>query len=159
MGRVGAPFGIKGWIKVQPYTESLDNLFDYDVWQINQGAAWQDFEVEEAAIHGDGLIAKLAGIEERDQAFALRGKEIAVNREQLPEPATGEYYWNDLIGMAVFNREGVVLGQVTGLMETGSHDVLVVKGERERLIPFADAYVARVDQLGRRIEVDWELDW
>ena len=159
MGRVGAPFGIRGWIKVQPYTESLDSLFDYDVWQINQGAAWQDFEVEEAAIHGDGLIAKLVGIEERDQAFALRGKEIAVNREQLPEPAANEYYWNDLIGMTVFNREGVELGQVTGLMETGSHDVLVVKGERERLIPFADAYVARVDQLGRRIEVNWELDW
>ncbi len=159
MGRIGAPFGIKGWIKIQPYTESLDSLIDYDVWQINQGAAWQDFEVEEAAVHGDGVIAKLLGIEDRDQAFALRGKEIAVNREQLPEPAANEYYWNDLIGMTVFNREGVELGQVTGLMETGSHDVLVIKGERERLIPFADAYVAHVDQLDRRIEVNWEPDW
>ena len=69
MGRVGAPFGIKGWIKVQPYTESLDNLFDYDVWQINQGAAWQDFEVEEAAIHGDGLIAKLARDRRKGSGF------------------------------------------------------------------------------------------
>jgi 16S rRNA processing protein RimM len=159
MGRLGAPFGIKGWIKVQPYTETPDSLFDYDIWQVGRDENWRDFEVEEAAIHGDGLIAKLAGIDDRDQAFALRGREIAVNREELPEAAENEYYWNDLIGLTVVNREGVELGQVAGLMETGSQDVLVVKGDRERLIPFVDAYVTRVDMPGKRIEVDWELDW
>jgi 16S rRNA processing protein RimM len=159
MGRIGAPFGIKGWIKVQPYTETRDSLFDYDVWQVGEGEGWQEFEVEEAAVHGDGLIAKLAGIEDREKAFALRGREIAVNREELPQAAENEYYWSDLIGLTVVTRQGVELGQVAGLMETGSHDVLVVKGERERLIPFADAYVARVDLPGRRIEVDWEPDW
>lgn len=159
MGRLGAPFGIKGWIKVQPYTETLDSLFDYDIWQIGRNEAWQDFEVEDAAVHGDGLVAKLAGIDDRDQAFALRGREVAVNREELPEAAENEYYWNDLIGLTVVNREGVELGKVAGLMETGSHDVLVVKGEREHLIPFADKYVTQVDLPGRRIEVDWGLDW
>lgn len=159
MGRIGAPFGIKGWIKIQPYTETLDSLFDYDVWQISLGEEWQDFEVDEAAVHGDGLIAKLVGIEDRDQAFALRGKEIAVNREELPEAAKDEFYWNDLIGLSVINRQGVELGQVAGLMETGSHDVLVVQGDRERLIPFTDAYVGRVDLTGRRIEVDWDPEW
>ena len=159
MGRLGAPFGIKGWIKVQPYTETPDSLFDYDIWQVGRDETWQDFEVEEAAIHGDGLIAKLAGIDDRDQAFALRGREIAVNREELPEAAEDEYYWNDLIGLTVVNRAGVELGQVAGLMETGSQDVLVVKGDRERLIPFVDAYVTRVDMPGKRIDVDWELDW
>lgn len=159
MGRIGAPFGIKGWVKVQPYTETLDSLFDYDVWQLGRGEGWQDIEVEEAAVHGDGLIAKLVGIESREQAFALRGREVAVNREELPEAAENEYYWNDLIGLTVVNRQGMELGQVAGLMETGSHDVLVVKGERERLIPFADAYVTSVDLPGRRIEVDWEGDW
>jgi len=159
MGRLGAPFGIKGWIKVQPYTETPDSLFDYDIWQIGRDETWQDFEVEEAAIHGDGLIAKLAGIDDRDQAFALRGRDVAVNREELPEAGKDEYYWNDLIGLTVVNRAGVELGQVAGLMETGSQDVLVVKGDRERLIPFVDAYVTRVDMPGKRIEVDWELDW
>jgi 16S rRNA processing protein RimM len=159
MGRIGAPFGIKGWIKVQPYTETLDSLFDYDLWQVGRSEGWQDFAVEEAAVHGDGLIAKLVGIDNREQAFALRGREIAVNREELPQTAENEYYWNDLIGLTVVNGQGVELGQVAGLMETGSHDVLVVKGERERLIPFADAYVASVDLPGRRIEVDWEADW
>jgi 16S rRNA processing protein RimM len=159
MGRLGAPFGIKGWIKVQPYTETPDSLFDYDIWQVGRDENWQDFEVEEAAIHGDGLIVKLAGIDDRDQAFALRGREIAVNREELPEAAEDEYYWNDLIGLTVVDRAGVELGQVAGLMETGSQDVLVVKGDRERLIPFVDAYVTRVDMPGKRIDVDWELDW
>jgi 16S rRNA processing protein RimM len=159
MGRIGAPFGIKGWIKVQPYTETLASLFDYDLWQVAQSEGWQDFAVEEAAVHGDSLIAKLVGIDNREQAFALRGREIAVNREELPQTLRVEYYWNDLIGLTVVNRQGVELGQVAGLMETGSHDVLVVKGERERLIPFADAYVTGVDLPGGRIGVDWEADW
>jgi 16S rRNA processing protein RimM len=159
MGRLGAPFGVKGWIKVQPYTETLDSLFDYDIWQIGRNETWQTFEVEDAAVHGDGLIAKFAGIDDRDQAFALRGREIAVNREELPATSEDEYYWNDLIGLTVVNREGVELGKVDKLMETGSHDVLVVKGDREHLIPFVDAYVTRVAMPGRRIEVDWELDW
>jgi 16S rRNA processing protein RimM len=159
MGRIGAPFGIKGWIKVQPYTETLDSLFDYDTWFVGQDDNGQDFEVEDAAVHGSALVAKLAGIDDRDQAFALRGREIAVNRDDLPAPAEDEYYWNDLIGLTVVNRAGVELGNVTKLMETGSHDVLVVQGDRERLIPFAGAYVIRVDIPGKRLEVDWELDW
>jgi 16S rRNA processing protein RimM len=159
MGRIGAPFGIMGWLKVQPFTETLDSLLDYDLWQIGQGESWQDFEVEEAAVHGAGLVAKLAGVDSREQASALRGREIAVNREDLPRTADSEYYWNDLIGLTVVNRQGVELGQVAGLMETGSHDVLVVRGERERLIPFADAYVTNVDLSGKRIEVDWEANW
>lgn len=159
MGRIGAPFGIKGWIKIQPYTEALDGLAGYETWQIGRDGGWQAFSLEEAAVHGDGLIAKLAGIDDRDQAFALSGSEVAVNREELPGPADNEFYWNDLIGLTVVNRQGVNLGKVAGLMETGSHDVLVVRGERERLIPFADAYVAGVDLPGRRIEVDWGPDW
>jgi 16S rRNA processing protein RimM len=159
MGRIGAPFGIKGWIKVQPYTETLDSLFDYDFWHVGRDENWQDFEVEEAAVHGDGLIAKLVGIDNREQAFALRGREVAVNRQALPQTAENEYYWTDLIGLTVVNQQGVELGQVAGLMETGSQDVLVVKGDRERLIPFVDAYVTRVDMPGERIDVDWEPDW
>jgi 16S rRNA processing protein RimM len=159
MGRLGAPFGVKGWIKVQPYTETLDSLFEYDNWQIGRGATWQTVEVEDAAVHGDGLIAKLAGVDDRDQAFALRGKEIAVNRDELPATLENEYYWNDLIGLAVVNRKGIELGKVVRLMETGSHDVLVVKGETEHLIPFANVYVTKVDLPSRQIEVDWEPDW
>jgi 16S rRNA processing protein RimM len=159
MGRIGAPFGIKGWIKVQPFTEALDGLLDYDVWHIGQHENWQDFEVEDAAVHGDALVAKLVGVDDRDQAFAVCGREIAVYREDLPETSEDEFYWNDLIGLRVVNRDGVELGNVAGLRETGSHDTLVVNGDRERMIPFADAYVLRVDLLGRQIEVDWELDW
>ncbi|MGA7179099.1 MAG: ribosome maturation factor RimM [Thiobacillaceae bacterium] len=159
MGRLGAPFGIKGWIKVQPYTETPDSLFDYHIWQVGRNENWHEFEVEDAAVHGAGLIAKLAGIDDRNQASDLRGREIAVNREELPETPEDEFYWNDLIGLSVINREGIKLGEVATLMETGNHDVLVVKGNKEHLIPFADAYVKQVDLPGRRIEVDWGPDW
>jgi 16S rRNA processing protein RimM len=159
MARVGVPFGVKGWIKVQLFTEALDSLLDHDHWQIGHGEQWHDFAIEDARVHGDGLVAKLQGIDDRDAAFLLRGREVAVNRDDLPEPETGEYYWSDLIGLKVVNRQGVELGQVSELMETGSHDVLVVRGERERLIPFAAAYGVEVDLDARRLTVDWEADW
>jgi 16S rRNA processing protein RimM len=159
MGRINAPFGIQGWVKIQPFTETLDALLDYPDWQIGKGNQWRDVEVEEASVHGEFIVAKLAGCDDRDAAFALRGQEIAVDREELPDTGEGEYYWEDLIGLTVVNREGVELGKVSSLMETGAHDVLVVKGEKEILIPFVEVYVLNVDLAQGRIEVDWGLDY
>lgn len=163
MGRINAPFGVKGWVKIQPFTETLDALLDYPDWQIGKGSQWRDIKVEEAALHGDFIVAKLAGCNDRDAAFALRGQEIAVDREALPDAEEGEYYWEDLIGLTVVNREGVELGRVSKLLETGAHDVLVITGEKEAgkeiLIPFVAVYVLNVDLAQRRIEVDWGLDY
>lgn len=159
MGRINAPFGVKGWVKIQAFTETLDALLDYPGWQIGKDSQWRDVEVEEATVHGEFIVAKLAGCDDRDAAFALRGQEIAVDREELPDTEEGEYYWSDLIGLTVVNREGVELGKVSALMETGAHDVLVVKGEKEILIPFVEVYVLNVDLAQGRIEVDWGLDY
>lgn len=163
MGRIQAPFGVKGWIKIKPFTETLDALLDYAKWQIGKGGDWHGVEVEDACVHGDFIIAKLAGCNDRDAAFALRGREIAVDREEMPDPDEDEYYWEDLIGLAVVNRDGVVLGRVDSLMETGAHDVLVVKGGeeigKEILIPFVGVYVLNVDLAQGIIEVDWGLDY
>ncbi len=159
MGRINAPFGIKGWVKIQPFTETLDALLDYPAWQIGKGSQWRDVDVEEASVHGDFIVAKLIGCNDRDAALALRGQEIAVNREELPDTEEGEYYWEDLVGLAVVNREGQELGKVSKLLETGANDVLVVKGEKEILIPFVEAYVLKVDLAQGRIEVDWGLDY
>jgi 16S rRNA processing protein RimM len=105
-------------------------------------------------------VAKLASVDDRDQARQLVGADIAVDRDQLPALAEGEYYWNDLIGFQVVTRDGEELGRVTGLMQTGANDVLVVGGERERLIPFIrEQVVVAVDAPARRIEVDWEVDF
>jgi 16S rRNA processing protein RimM len=159
MGRINAPFGVKGWIKIKPFTETLDALLDYPEWQIGNGNQWRKADLEDATLHGDFIVAKLADCNDRDAAFALQGQEIAVNREELPDTDEGEYYWEDLIGLTVVNREGVELGKVSSLMETGAHDVLVVKGEKEFLIPFVEVYVLNVDLAQGRIEVDWGLDY
>ncbi|NWG39059.1 MAG: ribosome maturation factor RimM [Hydrogenophilaceae bacterium] len=159
MGRIAGPYGIKGWVRIQPFTETLDALLDYPVWQIGSQDNWQEAEIEEAGIRGQSIIAKLAGCNDRDAAFALRGQEIAVFRDELPEPEDNEYYWEDLIGLTVVNREGVELGHVVKLLETGAHDVLVVKNEKEHLIPFVGVYVLNVDLAQGIIEVDWGLDY
>lgn len=159
MGRIAAPYGVKGWVKIQTFTETLDSLLDYPVWQIGKNGQWRNAEVEDASVHGEFLVAKLKECNDRDAAFALRGQEIAVSRDEFPEPEDNEYYWEDLIGLSVINREGIRLGQVVKLLETGAHDVLVVEGEKEHLIPFVEVYVLSVDLAQGRIEVDWQPDY
>jgi 16S rRNA processing protein RimM len=163
MGRISAPYGIKGWVKIQVFTETLDSLLDYPDWQIGRNGQWRDAAIEDAGTHGEYIVAKFVGCNDRDAAFALRGQEIAVNREELPEPEVGEYYWEDLVGLEVVNREGIALGKVAKLLETGAHDVLVIKGSEETakeiLIPFVEVYVLNVDLAQGRIEVDWGLDY
>lgn len=163
MGRVASPYGIKGWVKIQVFTETLDSLLDYPAWKIGKSGNWRDADIEDASMHGDVLIAKFAGCNDRDAAFALRGQEIAVDREELPETEEGEYYWEDLMGLTVINKDGITLGKVAKLMETGAHDVLVVHQDepekKETLIPFVGVYVLNVDIAQGVIEVDWGLDY
>lgn len=159
MGRVTVPYGVKGWIKVRPDTEALDGLFDYPVWWLESETGWRAFVVQEAKVHGDHLVARLEGIADRDQAFRLKGRPIAVPREQLPAPAPDEYYWSDLVGLEVHNTRGDALGRIDHLFETGANDVMVVQGERERLIPFIGQVVLAVDLQNRRMTVDWDAEF
>lgn len=163
MGYVRGAFGVQGWLKVHADTEYADSLFDYPVWWFAKPGAqatWVAHSVEDCALHTKALVAKLAGVNDRDQADALRGFQIAVARHELPPPAEDEYYWRDLIGLAVVNLAEESLGQVVRLMETGAHDILVARdAERERLIPFVQRYIIRVDLPAKRIVVDWELDY
>ncbi len=163
MGRIVAPYGILGWLKVQPDTETLDSLFDYPDWWLGRGEVWQAYSVETVKIHGNTLLVKLDGIDDRDAAFACKSKQVAVPRAQLPKPDENEYYWSDLIGMQVHNLQDVDFGQVVDVFETGANDVLVIKssaaGSKERLIPFIDQVVLEVDAAKRSIVLDWPLEW
>jgi 16S rRNA processing protein RimM len=165
MGRVVAPYGILGWLKIQPDTETLDSLFDYPDWWLGRGSQWQKYEVETAKIHGNTLLVKLQGVSDRDAANAFKGKQVSVPREQLPEPEENEYYWSDLIGLAVTNQQQEALGVIVDVFETGANDVLVVKQEiagqrsRERLIPFISQVVLEVDIAGKNMLVDWDADF
>jgi 16S rRNA processing protein RimM len=159
MGRIAAPFGIKGWVKVQPFTAAAGNLLDYPRWWVRRGAEWQEFEVAEARAQMDMVVARLAGCEDRDAAAGFRGAEIAVPRSQLPRTKPGEHYWADLMGLAVVNGDSRQLGNIVGILQTGANDVLVVQGERERLIPFIADVIREVDPVAGVVKVDWSSEY
>lgn len=159
LGRVGAPWGVRGWVRLESFTEPRDALLDYADCRLRQGDSWQAARIEEGRRQGKALVARFAGSDDRDAAIALRGADIGVPRESLPEPQEGHYYWADLEGLAVRHRDGRLLGHVAYLLATGEHDVLVVQGEREVLVPFVPGrYVLDVDLDNRVIDVDWEWD-
>lgn len=159
MGRVAAPFGIKGWVKIQPFTAEPDALCTYDRWWMQDGAGWREIEVEESAGHTACVVAKLNGVETREQAALLKSREIAVPREALPPASEDEFYWVDLIGMAVRNLADEDLGRVESMLDNGAQSVLVVRGDREHLIPFVEQFVREVDRSAGQIVVDWGLDY
>lgn len=156
MGRIRAPFGVRGWVRVQSYTDPLSNLLDYKVWCLAGAFGLEELKVQDAALHGKWIVAKLEGIDDRDGAVAIIGQDIMVPRTSLPETGDDEYYWQDLVGMEVTNRNGISLGHVDHLLATGSNDVLVLHNGRERLIPFISSVVVEVDLKGRRMLVDWD---
>lgn len=163
MGRIVAPYGIKGWVKIQPFTQQQQGLLDYPLWHVGREDAWRQLPVETAKVHGATVVAKLDGVADRDQAEALQGMRIAVSRDDLPKPAENEFYWADLIGLKVVNAAGVALGNVSRVFETGANDVLVVEGGaasgQERLLPFIEPVIRQVDVAGGTIIVDWDADY
>ena len=160
LGRISGLFGVRGWLKVFSGTDPREGIVGYSPWQLRINDEWRSIEVEAGKRHGKNVVVKLAGIDDRDAAAALLDAEIAITRVQLPQPASGEIYWADLEGLAVHTETGEALGTVDHLFETGANDVLVVKGERERLIPFVrDQVVKTVDLERRVIVVDWDPEF
>jgi 16S rRNA processing protein RimM len=159
VGRVSGVFGVKGWLKVQSYTEPRENVASFGVWTLRLHGGERAFEVEEGQGHGGSVVAKLRGLDDRDRAREWVGAEIVVERERLPAPPPGELYWTDLEGLEVRTTDGVVLGRVDHLLATGANDVLVLGGSPQRLIPFVvGAVVKQVDVAAGFIVVDWLPD-
>ncbi len=160
LGRIVGVSGLDGSVKLHSFTEPRENIFRYRPWSLVLGAETRVVDKPQGRPQGRGLVAKLPGVSDRDQAAALMGAEIWVARERLPKPKPGEYYWVDLEDLAVVTVEGVALGRVSHLFATGANDVMVVKGDRERLIPFVLGHaVKRVDLDARIIEVDWDPEF
>lgn len=158
MGRVVAPHGVRGWIRVRAYTEAADALASYPRWWLGGQADWAPWQVEAVECQTQGLAVKLEGCDDRNAAAMLTKLDIAVPRAALPKTEADEFYWADLIGLNVLNVEGEALGTVASLIETGANDVLVVRGDRERLIPFIAPVIVEVDLAGARLRVDWASD-
>ena len=160
MGRIAAPFGVKGWLRVTPYTAEPENLLDYTPWYFGRQGDWQAVELISGRRHGKGLVVQLKDCNDRDAAALLTGTEIGVYRSQLPAVESNDFYWSDLIGLQVVTGSGRVLGRVDHLIETGANDVLVVKGEQECMVPYIrDQVVESVDLEAGEIRVDWDPDF
>jgi 16S rRNA processing protein RimM len=158
MGRVLAPYGVKGWIKLRAFTSSPDALIGQRRWWLaTKDVGWQEFALIDARRHADALVAQLDGLSKREDAAAWQGAAIGVPRSALPQLAEGEVYLADLIGLAVVNRQGEPLGYVAGLLETPAHPVLRIEGGggTEELIPLVPAYVDAIEVDSGRIVVDW----
>ncbi|MCE5360943.1 ribosome maturation factor RimM [Candidatus Igneacidithiobacillus taiwanensis] len=157
LGRISGLYGVRGAVKVFSYTEDRDGILDYPVWYL--GAMRQPYTVLAGTLQAGAVVANLAGVKDRELARTLIGQEIAIPAADLPPLPEGEYYWRDLIGLQVVNRESVLLGRVKNLLETGANDVLVVVDEAgaETLIPWTAEVT--VDRVQRQIQVDWDKSW
>lgn len=168
MGHITGAFGILGWIKVAPYTEHIGSLLDYSVWWLrrNEGE-WREVEITNGHTAGNALAVKLKKCTDRNEAAKYKGMQIAIPRDHFPnlsECGKEGYYWSDLIGSEVVNIQGEKLGRVTGLLETGANDVLQVHNvdspnKKERLIPYIEPVIKKIDLASSRIIVDWGLDY
>jgi 16S rRNA processing protein RimM len=157
LGVVGAPHGVRGWVKLRSYTDPPDRLLQHRHLQLRLGAgAWRRFSIEASGVSGGQLTVKLAGIADRDAAQALRGAQIGVARDELPPSAAGEFYRADLIGCEVVDLSGERLGVLAHFIETPAHALMVVRGEREIWVPAMPPHLRRVDLTARRVVVDWQ---
>jgi 16S rRNA processing protein RimM len=158
LGYVSAVHGIKGWVKVHSWTRPMEAILQYQPWLL--GEEKRPVKIVDGRKQGKGLAVLLPGFDDREQAATLVGTQIFVRRDQLPPTGENEYYWSDLEGLEVKTTKGELLGRVEKLMETGANDVLVVRGNREHLIPFIQGqYVTGVDLEDGYIEVDWDPEF
>lgn len=160
LGRISGFFGVRGWVRIHSYTDPREAILEYPNWLIGTPGEWRSVAVAEGKPHGKTIVARLEGVEDRDAAAGLLQTLIGIARSELPAPAEGEYYWSDLEGMAVENKNGEMIGTVAHLIETGANDVLVVRKEdQEILVPFVTGDVVKdVDLTNGVIKVDWEWD-
>ena len=163
MGRIAAPYGVKGWLKVLPSTAEHEALLGYPQWWLRRrgGDAWQKMQLAQGRTHGNTLIVQVAGLDSREAAASYSGGEIGVPRTELPQAEADELYVADLVGLAACNREGETLGRVVEVQDFGAHPVLRIRDDAgvERLVPFVEAYVVEVDVPGGRLVVDWQRDY
>ena len=159
LGKIVGVFGVKGWVKVFSETRPRQQIFKYSPWIVKLNGTVSEVEVLDGRQQGKGLIASLKGYTDCNAARQLMGAEILIAEEALPAAGIDEYYWSQLAGLSVINLQGIELGEVVSLFETGANDVLVVKGDKERLIPFTEFAVLEVDLDSKKIIVDWDADF
>ena len=159
VGKINGLFGVQGWVKIFSHTKPRKNILNYSPWLVNINGQWQTLEVLKGREQGKTLVARIDGIEDREQARGLVGTDIYIKSSQLPQLPKGEYYWEELIGLEVVNKQKLVLGKVSNLFETGANNVLIVQGEKEHWVPYIKPYLIAVDLDKQQILVDWDANF
>jgi len=161
VGEISGVFGVKGWIKVFSLTDPRENIISYSPWTLKKGNEVKQVKLVSGKRQGKSIVAQIEGLTDRNDAELLRGWKILIDKSQLPKTEEGVYYWTQLIGLFVETDQGISLGKVDSLLETGANDVLIVKDDKqERLIPFINGQVIKqVDLDDRKIIVDWDPDF
>ena len=160
LGRISAPFGVRGWVKIVSYTEPPEQILDYPAWRIDlHEGGHRELRHLEGRRHGKGLVVRLAGIEDRDQALALARQELWIERRELPPLKQGEYYRADLVGLEVVNLEGRMLGRVSHFLDAPASTIMVVAGTSEHWLPLVARHLRSVDLEAGRVTVDWDPDF
>ena len=157
MGKVLVPYGVNGWVKVYSFTEKIESFLTYKKLYLSKDQKnWLEIKIKEIKLHGKTIIVKFSEIADRSQAETYKNYLIGVPKDYLPQLNDNQYYWNDLIGLEVLNLQDVSFGLVDTYIETGANDVIVVKGDKERLIPYTPMTVLKVDTIKNKIIVDWD---
>ncbi|MFI3186240.1 MAG: ribosome maturation factor RimM [Methylococcaceae bacterium] len=160
VGKISGVFGIKGWVKVFSFTDPRENILTYSPWLLKKNDETKTVTIVDGQLQGKTIVAQLSDVGDRDQAASLMGWDVFITQDQLPKAAKNEYYWSDLIGLSVETIEGVQLGIIDSLLETGANDVIIVQGERERVIPFLQGQtIISVDLAVGRMIVDWDPEF
>ena len=159
LGTIAGAFGVKGWIKIKSYTEPVDNILDYETWQLGASGTWTPVKVEAGRVTDKGVLAKLEGLETPEEARLKVGLELGVWRSEMPAPDNGQYYLSDLEGLEALGADGEVLGRVDHFRSTPAGTVMIVRGEQEHWIPFAKERIVKVELDAGRIVLDWQADW
>jgi 16S rRNA processing protein RimM len=160
MGKVLVPYGVNGWVKVYSFTEKIESFLTYKKLFLSQDQKnWLEIKVKDIKLHGKTIIANFSEIADRTQAESYKNYLIGVQKNLLPKLKEDQYYWNDLIGCEVLNLQNISFGLVDTFIKTGANDVIVVKGEIERLIPYTARIVLKADTINGKIIVDWDEDF
>tara|TARA_R110001599_G_scaffold171353_1_gene362081 strand:+ start:66094 stop:66666 length:573 start_codon:yes stop_codon:yes gene_type:complete len=168
VGHITGAYGLNGWVKIKPYSTEADALLHAKTWWLDKPAL-RDVVMMQVKMHSDDIVAQLMGVADRNAAEALKGATVQISRRHFPALSDDEFYWIDLIGLDVETTQGVLLGQVSDMMDNGAHPILRVavsaaaadgsKAGQELLIPFVEQFVLTVDKAARKITVDWELSY
>ena len=159
VGKINGFFGLQGWVKVFSYTNPRTNILNYSPWSIKVDGNFQSIDITSGREQSKTIVAHIKGIDNREDSQKFIGQDIYINKEQLPELTQGEYYWHELIGFDVINKDEERLGTVDYFVETGANDVLVVKGKKEYWIPYIEPFLVSIDSKNNKILVDWDKDF